>query len=88
MYVWLRACDGQYESSPLGQGTTWISTHEAAMDAAWESPAGFIVVYDPRNQGGGRELDEATIYDVLPTLLTLVDQPAAGRLRGHALSGF
>jgi predicted AlkP superfamily phosphohydrolase/phosphomutase len=78
---------GWRPTATLGQGATWISTREIPMDAAWESPAGFIVVYDPRNLGGGRELDEATIYDVLPTLLALFDLPTVARLRGHALLG-
>jgi predicted AlkP superfamily phosphohydrolase/phosphomutase len=75
-----------WRTSPLvGRGATWISTNAAPMDAACESPTGFFVVYDPGNLGGGRELESATIYDIVPTLLALLGQPIPPRLRGRAL---
>ena len=55
------------------------------MDAACDSPSGLFVIYDPHNLGHGRELIGATIYDIVPTILTLLDQPIPARLRGRAL---
>jgi arylsulfatase A-like enzyme len=55
------------------------------MDSACESPTGFFIIYDPRNLGGGQELEAATLYDIAPTLLALLDQPIPPRLRGRAL---
>jgi arylsulfatase A-like enzyme len=58
------------------------------MDAASETSQGFLVIYDPHNLGGGRQIDEATIYDVVPTLLNLLGQPVPARLRGKVIPAF
>ncbi len=72
----------------VGRGGVWADTRAAALDAAYEMPQGFLVIYDPRNLGGGRRIDEATIYDVAPTLLTLLGQPVPPRLHGQVIAGF
>jgi arylsulfatase A-like enzyme len=62
----------------------WHTVHTAALDAAYESPRGLFVLYDPQHPGGGREIRNATLYDVMPTLLALfgITPP---RTRGKAL---
>ena len=52
------------------------------------SPAGFFAIYDPHTPVEGRVVAEATIYDLVPTLLTLLGEPLAPRLRGRVLPGF
>jgi len=79
---------GWRPTASVGYGKTWTSTRETAMDAACESPAGFFVVYDPHNLGGGRVLEEAAIYDIVPTLLALLGEPSPPRSRGRVLPGF
>jgi predicted AlkP superfamily phosphohydrolase/phosphomutase len=72
----------------VGRGSVWADSRAAELDAAYELPHGFLVIYDPRNLGGGRRLNEATIYDVVPTLLTLLGQPVPPRLHGQVIAGF
>jgi predicted AlkP superfamily phosphohydrolase/phosphomutase len=76
---------GWRPSALVGRGSPWVHTEAASMDSACESPSGLFVIYDPHNLGGGRELAGATIYDIVPTLLTLLGQPIPPRLRGRAL---
>jgi predicted AlkP superfamily phosphohydrolase/phosphomutase len=73
--IWIESRAGQHQGSA------------ARLDAAYETPDGFLLVYDPRNLGGGRQLDDATIYDIVPTLLALFGQPIPARMRGHAIPG-
>jgi predicted AlkP superfamily phosphohydrolase/phosphomutase len=73
--IWIESRAGQHQGSA------------ARLDAAYETPDGFLLVYDPRNLGGGRQLDDATIYDIVPTLLALFGQPTPARLRGQVIPG-
>jgi predicted AlkP superfamily phosphohydrolase/phosphomutase len=73
--IWAESRAGQHQGSA------------ARLDAAYETPDGFLLVYDPRNLGGGRQLDDATIYDIVPTLLALFGQPIPARMRGHVIPG-
>jgi predicted AlkP superfamily phosphohydrolase/phosphomutase len=68
-----------------GHGTSWLSTNTFELDSACESPDGFLILYDPLDPGGGRELAGATVYDVTPTLLSLFAEPAPARSRGRVL---
>lgn len=72
----------------VGQGAVWLDTRAARMDAASETSQGFLVIYDPHNLGGGRQIDDATVYDVVPTLLNLLGLPIPARLRGKVIPGF
>ena len=76
---------GWRPSALIGRGAPWVHTGAAPMDAACESSSGLFVIYDPHNSSGGHELSGATIYDIVPTLLTLLGQPIPARLRGRAL---
>jgi len=69
----------------VGYGASWLSTRTAAMDSAYESPNGFLILYDPVNPGSGHVLEGATIYDIVPTLLALFDEPIPARSRGRVL---
>jgi predicted AlkP superfamily phosphohydrolase/phosphomutase len=75
-----------WRTNPLvGYGSSWLSTRTTAMDSAYEAPNGFLILYDPENPGSGRVLEGATIYDVVPTLLALFDEPIPARSRGRIL---
>jgi predicted AlkP superfamily phosphohydrolase/phosphomutase len=78
---------GWRTTADVGLGGVWRSARSADMDAAGDTAEGFLIVYDPRSVGGGRKLDDATIYDIVPTLLTLLDQPIPARLRGNIIPG-
>jgi predicted AlkP superfamily phosphohydrolase/phosphomutase len=79
---------GWRTTAAVGLGV-WAESRagEPLLDAACETPDGFLLVYDPRNLGGGRQLDDATIYDIVPTLLALFGQPIPARMRGQVISG-
>jgi predicted AlkP superfamily phosphohydrolase/phosphomutase len=81
-------------TAAIGLGSVWVGSRPsprqdsaARMDAACETPDGFLLAYDPRNLGGGRQLDDATIYDITPTLLALFGQPIPARMRGRVIPG-
>ncbi len=76
---------GWRPSALIGHGSPWVHTGAVPMDATCESSGGLLVIYDPLNRRNGRELTGATIYDIVPTLLTLLGQPIPARLRGRAL---
>jgi predicted AlkP superfamily phosphohydrolase/phosphomutase len=76
---------GWRPSALVGQGSPWAHTGDVPMDAAYESPSGLFVIYDPHSPGDGRELAGATIYDIVPTLLSLLNQSIPSRLRGRAI---
>jgi predicted AlkP superfamily phosphohydrolase/phosphomutase len=85
---------GWRTTAVVGLGSVWVGGHSALgqdsaarLDAACETSDGFLLVYDPRNLGGGRQLDDATIYDIAPTLLALFGQPSPARMRGHVIPG-
>lgn len=79
------ARSGWRPSAQIGRGSPWVHTDTMPMDAACESSSGLFVLYDPHNSSSGRELTGATIYDMVPTLLTLLGLPIPARLRGRAL---
>ena len=76
---------GWRTSARVGHRTSWLSTRGLALDSAYESPNGFMILHDPENPGNGREVDGATIYDMVPTLLALFDLPAPAGVHGQAL---
>ncbi len=66
----------------LGQGATWLAASGAGVEAAYDTSEGFLVIHDPHHLGGGRQIDDITIYDIIPTLLDTLNQPSPRRLRG------
>ncbi|HEX5689299.1 MAG TPA: alkaline phosphatase family protein [Roseiflexaceae bacterium] len=80
------ALPGWRTTATVGSGGVWHGV-TADGDAAIDTSNGFLLVYDPRNPAGGRTLDDASIYDVVPTLLTLCNQPIPARLRGQIIPG-
>lgn len=77
---------GWRTTANLGSGV-WSSAMQDQPDTACETPDGFLIVYDPRSLGGGRQLDDTSIYDIMPTLLALFGQPIPTRLRGQSIPG-
>lgn len=77
---------GWRTSAIVGQRNTWLTAQADALDSACDSPDGMFVLYDPQQPGGGRELDGATIYDIVPTLLALFDVRPGPHARGQVLT--
>jgi predicted AlkP superfamily phosphohydrolase/phosphomutase len=76
---------GWRPTAALGYGETWIGALDARLEAACESPSGFLALHDPQNRDNKGQLTEATIYDIVPTLLAALEQPIPARLRGRPL---
>lgn len=74
---------GWRTTSHIGYGRIWLDTHTARLEGACETSTGFMIVYDPHSRDGGREIHGATIYDVVPSLLTRLGQPVPARLQGR-----
>jgi predicted AlkP superfamily phosphohydrolase/phosphomutase len=78
---------GWRTTADVGLGSAWRSARSSAIDAAGDTSEGFLIMYDPHGLGGGRVLDDATLYDFLPTLLNIFDQPIPARFRGRVIAG-
>jgi predicted AlkP superfamily phosphohydrolase/phosphomutase len=79
------ALPGWRLTARLGEGGTWVNAGDAGVDTGYDTPEGFLTLYDPHHLGGGRQIDEMTIYDILPTLLDALNQPSPRRLRGQVI---
>jgi predicted AlkP superfamily phosphohydrolase/phosphomutase len=69
----------------VGHGSVWTFDNDTGPDDANHAQYGIFIHYDPRSPGGGRRLDDVSIYDVAPTLLAILGQPAPAGIRGKAL---
>jgi predicted AlkP superfamily phosphohydrolase/phosphomutase len=69
----------------VGDGSIWTFENDTGPDDANHAQHGVFIFYDPRKPGGGKRLDGLKIYDVAPTLLTLLGQPTPPGLRGQAI---
>ena len=71
----------------VGHASPWLSARADELDAACDSPRGLVALYDPQQPAGGRQIEHATIFDLLPTLLGPFDTPVPARARGQNLLG-
>jgi predicted AlkP superfamily phosphohydrolase/phosphomutase len=78
---------GWRATARIGQGGIWVRARAARLESACETPEGFLILYDPRNLGGGRQIDDLRVYDIVPTLLSMLGQPVPARLGGDVLTG-
>jgi len=69
----------------LGLNAVWTFETDMGPDDANHAQHGLFVLYDPRQPGGGQQLDVLKIYDVAPTLLTLLGQPVPTGIRGRVI---
>ena len=69
----------------VGHNAVWTFENDTGPDDANHAQYGIFILYDPRNPGGGKRLDGLKIYDVAPTVLTMLDQPVPEGIRGHAI---
>ncbi|MBC8077707.1 MAG: alkaline phosphatase family protein [Chloroflexales bacterium] len=69
----------------LGGGQIYTQENDTGPDDANHAQYGLLIMADPANPGGGRTLEGAQIYDVLPTLLARFGVAAPQGLRGRAL---
>ncbi|HWQ16158.1 MAG TPA: sulfate adenylyltransferase [Roseiflexaceae bacterium] len=69
----------------VGLDSVWTFENDTGPDDANHAQHGIFILYDPRNPGGGRQLEGLRIYDVAPTILALLGQPAPEGIRGKAM---
>jgi ATP sulfurylase len=69
----------------VGHDAVWTFENDTGPDDANHAQYGIFILHDPRNPRGGKYLEGLRIYDVAPTLLTLLDQPVPEGIRGKAI---
>ncbi|MFQ3634198.1 alkaline phosphatase family protein [Roseiflexus sp.] len=57
----------------VGRKALYTFENDTGPDDANHAQHGIFILYDPRRGGGGRYIDDISIYDVAPTLLHLLD---------------
>lgn len=68
----------------VGLGSVWTFENDTGPDDANHSQTGIFILHDPLAPAGDTDLGSVSIYDVAPTLLGLLGQPAPEG-RGRAL---
>jgi predicted AlkP superfamily phosphohydrolase/phosphomutase len=69
----------------VGLDSVWTFENDTGPDDANHAQHGIFILFDPHNPGGGKQLDGLKIYDVAPTILTLLEQPAPVGIRGKTM---
>jgi predicted AlkP superfamily phosphohydrolase/phosphomutase len=70
----------------VGTGELYTSDNDTGPDDANHAQYGLMIFYDPKQPKGGQRLENAQIYDILPTLLSRYQIPAISGLRGKVLA--
>ena len=68
----------------VGKRTIYTFENDTGPDDANHAQFGTFILYDPRNPGGGRQIDDISIYDIAPTLLGLLGYPIPPEMIGKA----
>ena len=69
----------------VGLKSVWTFENDTGPDDANHAQHGIFVLHDPAAPAGGTDLGTVPIYDVGPTLLTLLGHELPGGIRGRAL---
>ncbi len=69
----------------VGSGVIHTVENDTGPDDANHAQYGLMIFYDPQRPGGGQELQGATLYDILPTLLARYQIEAPVGLKGAVL---
>ncbi len=69
----------------IGGAGFFTQENDTGPDDANHAQDGMFIWYDPQRPGGGRRLDNAQIYDILPTLLSRFNISIPAGLRGATL---
>ena len=69
----------------VGGDGIFTQENDTGPDDANHAQHGLFIWRDPQRPGGGRRLDNAQIYDILPTLLRRFNMPVPAGLRGTML---
>ena len=69
----------------VGHNALYTTGNDTGPDDANHAQYGLMIFHDPQNPQGGKPLENAQIYDILPTLLKRYDLPISNTLRGKSL---
>jgi predicted AlkP superfamily phosphohydrolase/phosphomutase len=69
----------------VGLDSIWTFENDTGPDDANHAQHGIFVAHDPSSPAGGRELSDLSIYDVAPTILTLLGYQVPAGLRGRPI---
>jgi len=69
----------------VGSGELYTMENDTGPDDANHAQYGMMIFYDPRRPGNGQRIENAQIYDILPTLLNRYTIEAPKGLRGKIL---
>lgn len=69
----------------VGQGSLHTTDNDTGPDDANHAQYGLVIFYDPQNPKNGEQLENAQIYDILPSLLDRFSIAAPPGLRGKVL---
>ena len=64
----------------------WTFENDTGPDDANHAQHGIFILRDPSDPGGGEELDGLRLYDVTPTILTMLDLPVPEGIRGEVIA--
>lgn len=69
----------------VGHGSIHTLENDTGPDGCNHAENGLVIAYDPRRRDGGVELTGATLFDIAPTLLSLLGIPNPPELHGNTL---
>lgn len=69
----------------VGYDSIYTTTNDTGPDDANHAPFGLMIFHDPQRPGGGQVLENAQLYDIVPTLLNRYGVSAPRGLRGKVL---
>jgi predicted AlkP superfamily phosphohydrolase/phosphomutase len=69
----------------VGGGALYTRENDTGPDDANHAQHGLLIYHDPARPGGGRVIEGASLYDILPTLLARYGVAAPPGLRGRDL---
>jgi len=70
----------------VGLGSTWTFENDTGPDDANHAQHGIFILHDPANPAGGTRMDDLAVYDVAPTILTMLGQPVPEGIRGKVIA--
>jgi predicted AlkP superfamily phosphohydrolase/phosphomutase len=70
----------------VGMDSLYTAENDTGPDDANHAQHGLMIFCDPKNPGSGKQLEEAEIYDILPTLLDRYGIATPEDLRGKVLA--
>lgn len=70
----------------VGLHSVWTFENDTGPDDANHAQHGIFILRDPRHLGHGKQLHDLRIYDIAPTVLSLLGQPIPEGIRGRPIT--